>query len=40
MSDLLDRTLGGDVAFKPLKPVPDLVPSYLQDDAEGAAADE
>ena len=31
VSDLLDRTLGGDVTFKPLKPVPELVPDYLQD---------
>ena len=31
MSDFLDRTLGGDLTFKPLAPVPELVPAYLQD---------
>eukprot|EP00873_Tetraselmis_striata_P018593 jgi/Tetstr1/438857/TSEL_027366.t1 len=38
VSKLLDRVLGGDVAFKPLKPVPELVPDYLQDDDEVADA--
>lgn len=32
VSETLDRVLGGDVQFKPLKPVPELVPDYLLDD--------
>uniref|UniRef100_A0A061R584 Protein disulfide-isomerase A6 n=1 Tax=Tetraselmis sp. GSL018 TaxID=582737 RepID=A0A061R584_9CHLO len=36
VSELLDRTLGGDVAFKSLKPVPELVPPYLQDQEDVA----
>eukprot|EP00238_Polyblepharides_amylifera_P002545 CAMPEP_0196573778 /NCGR_PEP_ID=MMETSP1081-20130531/3620_1 /TAXON_ID=36882 /ORGANISM="Pyramimonas amylifera, Strain CCMP720" /LENGTH=428 /DNA_ID=CAMNT_0041891605 /DNA_START=21 /DNA_END=1307 /DNA_ORIENTATION=+ len=30
LSDFVDRILGGDLQFSPLKSVPELVPSYLQ----------
>lgn len=31
INSFLDKILGGDMSFKPLKTVPELVPSYMQD---------
>jgi len=43
MGAFVDRILGGDMTFKPLKPLPELEPAYLQgmsDEDEGGVASE